>query len=199
MKVILTHNVPNLGKTGDVKDVATGYARNYLIPGGLAVKATAGALKEFRRLEAVQAGRAERLATRAEALAERLSTVTLFFEAKAGETGRLYGSITTADIAEALEREVGEKFDRRKNILSEPIRQIGRHVVSVRLSPDVVAEVRALVKPEGGELPEEALTEPADVSALEGGESHDDTSSEDVAPSERLDKPSLAGVPAEED
>jgi large subunit ribosomal protein L9 len=165
VKIILTSDVHNLGQAGDVKDVSAGYARNYLIPQGLALKATAGAMKGFQRRQATDASRAERLAERAEALAQRLSEVTLTFEAKAGEKGRLYGSITTADIAEALQREVGEKFDRRKNILSDPIRQVGRHVVSVRLSPDVVAEVKAVVKPEGGELPEEAPAEPAEEPA----------------------------------
>lgn len=88
--------------------------------------------------------------------------MTLTFQAKAGEKGRLYGSITTSDIADALEREVGEKFDRRKNILCDPIRQVGEHVIPVRLTTDVVAEVKVVVKPEGGELLEEEPA-PADV------------------------------------
>jgi large subunit ribosomal protein L9 len=162
VKIILTQEVTNLGKAGDIKNVSAGYARNYLIPNGLAVKATPGAVKEFERRQAADAGREERLAARAEALAGRLSEITLTFEAKAGETGRLYGSVTTADMAEALEREVGEKFDRRKNILSEPIRQVGKHTISVRLTADVVAEVQVVVKPEGGELPEEPLVETAE-------------------------------------
>nr|HID12616.1 50S ribosomal protein L9 [Anaerolineae bacterium] len=168
MKIILTRDVPNLGQAGDVKDVATGYARNYLIPKGLAVKATSGALKEFERRRAAEARRTERLAARAEALAQRLSSITLTFEAKAGEKGRLYGSITPADIAEALEREVGERLDRRKHILSEPIRQVGEHTVSVRLAADVVAEVKVMVKPEGGELLEVTPAEPAEEPTPEG-------------------------------
>jgi large subunit ribosomal protein L9 len=162
VKIILTRDVPNLGQAGDVKDVAVGYARNYLIPKGLAMKATSGALKEFERHQAAEKQREERLASRAGTLAQRLSEITLTFEAKASEKGRLFGSITTADIAEALEREAGEKFDRRKHILSEPIRQVGEHVVSVRLTADVVAEVRAVVKPEEGELPEAAPAEPVE-------------------------------------
>lgn len=165
MKIILTRDVPNLGQSGDVKDVATGYARNYLIPKGLAAKATTGALKEFKRQRVSVGHREERLAARAEALAQRLSGLTLTFEAKAGEKGRLYGSITSAGIAEALEREVGEKFDRRKHILCEPIRHVGEHVIPVRLAADVVAEIKVVVKPEGGELPEvtpaETVEEPA--------------------------------------
>ena len=165
MKIILTRDVPNVGHVGEVKEVAVGYARNYLIPKGLALKATAGAVREFERRQAADTGREERLAARAEVLAERLSEITLTFEAKAGEKGRLYGSITTADLAEALEREVGERFDRRKNILSDPLRQVGEHVVSVRLTPDLVTEVNVVVKPEGGELPEPATAEPVEEPA----------------------------------
>ena len=164
MKVILTREVHNLGQVGDVKDVATGYARNYLIPKGLAIKATAGALKEFERKQFAETRREERLATRAEALVQRLSQVTLTFEAKASEKGRLFGSITTADIAEALEREVEEKFDRRKHIISEPLRNVGEHVISVRLTSEIVAEVKAEVRPEGGELPEETPDESVEES-----------------------------------
>ena len=159
MKVILTHDVPNLGHAGDVKDVAAGYARNYLFREGLAVKASKGAITDFERRKVVDTRREEKMAARAEALAKRLEGITLTFEAKAGETGHLYGSITPTTIAEALEREVGEKFDRRKNILSEPLREVGKHTISVRLSADVVAEVKAVVKPEGEELPE---AEPAE-------------------------------------
>ena len=173
MKIILTRDVPNIGQAGDVKDVATGYARNYLIPRGLAMKATSGALKEFERHQDAEASREERLAARAEMLAQRLSGIVLTFEAKASGKGRLFGSITTADITKALEREVGEKFDRRKHILSEPIRQIGEHIVSVRLSADIVAEVKAVVKPEGGELPEAALDEPVDESAPEDNQTEE--------------------------
>ena len=165
MKIILTRDVHNLGLTGDVKEVATGYARNYLIPRGLAIKATPSALEEFERRQTAEARREERLSARAEVLAQRLSEVTLIFEAKASEKGRLFGSITTADIAEALERKIGEKFDRRKHIFSDPLRHVGEHFISVRLTSDVVAEVKAVVKPEGGELPvavpEESAEEPA--------------------------------------
>jgi large subunit ribosomal protein L9 len=163
VKVILTHDVPNLGHAGDVKDVAAGYARNYLFREGLAVKASKGAMKDFERRKVADVRREEKIAAKAEKLAEQLSGVTLTFEAKAGETGHLYGSITPAAIAEALEREVGEKFDRRKHILSEPLREVGKHTVSVRLSADVVAEVEVVVKPEGGELPEAEPEAPAEA------------------------------------
>lgn len=159
MKIILTRDVLNVGRAGDVKKVAAGYARNYLIPNGLAVLATPGALKEFKLRRSAEERREEKMAAHAEALAEQLSGVSLAFEAKAGEKGRLYGSITTAEIAEALERATGLEFDRRKQILSEPLREVGEHVISIRLSADVVAEVKATVRPEGGELPGEAEAE----------------------------------------
>jgi large subunit ribosomal protein L9 len=161
VKVILTHDVPNLGEAGDVQDVAAGYARNYLFREGLAVKATKGAMKEFERRIAADARREEKMAARAEALAKRLEGITLTFEAKAGETGHLYGSITPSAVAEALEREIGEEINRRKQILSDPLREVGEHAVLVRLSADVVAEVKVVVKPEGGELPLAETEEPA--------------------------------------
>ena len=177
MKIILTRDVHNLGEAGDVKTVAPGYARNYLIPKGLATKATPGAMKEFERDRDIEARREERLAARAEALVLRLNKVTLNFEAKASEKGRLFGSITTADIVEALNREVGEKFDRRKHILSEPIREVGEHAVSVRLTSEIVVEVKAVVTPEGGELPEPADEEPA---AEEPAPADDQTQAEEA-------------------
>jgi len=179
VKIILTRDVHNLGVTGDVKDVATGYARNYLIRRGLAIKATPSALEEFERRQTAEARREERLSARAEALAQRLREVTLIFEAKASEKGRLFGSITTADIAEALEREIGEKFDRRKHILSDPLRHVGEHFISVRLTSDVVAEVKAVVKPEGGELPAAVLEEPAEEPAPPNDRKQSDTQPEE--------------------
>jgi len=172
VKVILIHDVPNLGKAGAVKDVTAGYARNYLFREGLAVKASKGAMKDFERRRAADARREEKMAAHAEALAQKLSEITLTFEAKAGETGHLYGSITPSVIAEELERAVGEKFDRRKHILSDPLREVGKHTVSVRLSADVVAEVRVVVKPEGGELPQaETPVEPPSATTEESAES----------------------------
>ena len=179
MKVVLTQDVPNLGQPGDVKDVSAGYARNYLIPKGLAMKATAGVMKDFERRQAAESRREERLAARAESLAQRLSEVTLIFEAKASDKGRLFGSITTADITEALEREIGEKFDRRKHILSDPLRHVGEHFISVRLASDVVAEVKAVVKPEGGELPAAVPEEPAEEPALPNDRKQSDTQPEE--------------------
>ncbi len=155
MKIILKQDVPNVGQAGDVEEVADGYARNYLIPQGMAVKATAGALKDFEHRKKVQAGKHERMKRRAEALARRLTAQTLTFEVKTGETGQLYGSITNADIAEALEEAVGEEIDRRNIPLPEPIRTVGEHFVPVQLMEDVEPQVKVVIKPESGEWPED--------------------------------------------
>jgi large subunit ribosomal protein L9 len=165
VKVILTSDVPDVGEAGEIQKVADGYARNYLIPQGMAVKATSGAMKEFKRRQAAQAKKQERQEKRAERLTERLSATTLTFEAKAGPTGRLYGSVTKAEVTEALESELGESFDKREITLPEPIREVGEHFVSVRLMAGVEPQFRVLVKPEGGELPEtiEPEEEPAAV------------------------------------
>ena len=154
MKIILKEDVPNLGQEGDVEEVADGYARNYLIPQGMAIKATPGALKDFEHRQRIKAKKHERDKKRAEALARRLTAQTLTFDVKVGETGQLYGSITNVDIAEALEEAVGEEIDRRNIPLSEPIREVGEHFVSVHLMEDVEPQVRVVVKPESGEWPE---------------------------------------------
>ncbi len=159
MKVILKEDVPNLGERGDVAEVADGYARNYLIPQGMAMRATAGSLRDFQHRQEIQARKHERMKRRAEKLARHLTAQTLTFEVKTGETGQLYGSITNADIAEALEEQAGVEIDRRDIPLSEPIRQVGEHFVPIRLMEEVEPQVRVVVKPEGGELPVSAEPE----------------------------------------
>lgn len=148
MKVILIENVPGLGDRGEIKEVAPGYARNYLIPKGLAVVATPGAVQEWKARLAARAAREAREAQQAAELAERMSALTLTFRAKAGPTGRLYGSVTTAEIAERLGQELGVSIDRRK-ILSDPLREVGEHTVTVRLTHGVEAQVRVVVEAEG--------------------------------------------------
>jgi large subunit ribosomal protein L9 len=160
VKVILKEDVDNLGRAGDIKRVADGYARNYLIPQGMAVRATAGAMKDFEHRQKVQARKHERMKKRAETLAQRLTSHTLTFEVKTGETGQLYGSITNADIAEALERELDVEIDRRDIALSEPLRQVGEHFVPIHLMDEVEPQIQVIVKPEDGEWTPD--TEPAE-------------------------------------
>ena len=156
MKIILKQDVPNLGQQGDVKDVANGYARNFLIPQGMAVRATSGAMQDSEHRQKVQASKHQRIKKRAEAMARRLTSHTLTFEVKTGRTGQLYGSITNADIAEAIEEQVGEQIDKRDIPLARPIRQVGEHFVPIHLLDDVEPQIRIVVKPESGEWPEEA-------------------------------------------
>ena len=148
MKVLLTETVDNLGSAGEVKKVADGYARNFLIPKGLAVPATAGALKQAELRRQAEARRQQQEEAKGESLARTLSQVTLTFQAKAGETDKLYGSITNADIAEALERETGQAIDKRKVELEEPIRELGSYYVPIKLLPDLAPRVTVIVERE---------------------------------------------------
>ncbi|MCS7286667.1 MAG: 50S ribosomal protein L9 [Anaerolineae bacterium] len=148
MKVLLLANVKGLGKAGDIKDVADGYARNYLIPKGLAVPATPENLSRAEFKKRVQEEKMKRLAEDMHALAEFLSGMTLTFKVKAGEKDKLFGAVTTADIALALEKELGRPFDKHKIELEEPIKQLGIYNVPIRLMPGLVAQVRVVVEKE---------------------------------------------------
>lgn len=151
MRVLLLKDIKGLGKAGDIKAVADGYARNYLLPRGLAVVATPGAIRRTEVQKAIEEQRQKRVRTDSSALAERLSEITLNFKVKAGERGRLYGSITTADVAAAIEEQTGQAVDKRKVLLDEPIRLLGTHKVPVRLWPGLTAEVTVEVEQESGE------------------------------------------------
>ena len=154
MKVMLLKDVYKLGRAGDVKKVADGYARNYLLPQGLAVLATTGAVKQSDRIRTAATAERTRLNEELGALAERLNGLKLSFPAKAGETGKLYGSVTTGMIAVALEKALGTPVDKRQ-IDSQPIKALGVHPARVRLTMDLVPEVTILVHREG-EAPETA-------------------------------------------
>ena len=153
MQVILVQNVPGLGDIGDVKSVADGYARTYLIPRGLAKVATEGELKQVKQHKRTAAKRAVEEMADAQAVAERLSKMTLVFTARAGEGTKLYGSITSAQIADKIGEELGRDFDRRKIHLDESLRQLGTHQVPVRLMADIVPTVTVVIEREG-EAPE---------------------------------------------
>lgn len=133
MKILLKRDVPNLGKAGEVKTVADGYARNYLIPRGMAVIATQGALKQAKLKQQVEAQRQAHFQQEAQKLATAFRGLTLTFQVRAGENEQLYGSITNADIAQALEKQVGRAIDRRKIELERPIRRLGSYRVPIRL------------------------------------------------------------------
>lgn len=148
MNVLLKKDVEGLGHAGDIKKVADGYARNYLIPRGLAVPADKGVSKQVEQLKAAAERRHQREQQAATALAEQLSSLTLTFKARAADSDRLFGSITAADIALALEQATGREVDKRLVQLEHPIRQLGTHKVPVRLMAGVVPEVTVVVERE---------------------------------------------------
>ena len=137
MKVILQKTVERLGDPGDVADVADGYARNFLIPRGLAVRAEKGAVRHAESLTRAHRSRTKAQKGEFEAIAARIIQTPVVVTARAGEEGKLFGSVTAADIAEALSAETGVAVDRRDIHLDEPIRSVGTHEVTIHLHPEV--------------------------------------------------------------
>jgi len=145
MKVILLQNVEGLGQVGDMKDVANGYARNYLLPRRLAAGATPSLIANREQRIAAEKRRLEKQAEQNRQMAERLGQITLTFKAKVGTQGRLYGSITSQDIATALRDAENITIDRRTIDLSEPIRSLGTFSVPVKISTGVEPKVTVSV------------------------------------------------------
>ncbi len=144
MEIILRQAVENLGKPGDVVKVKPGYARNYLLPHGLAYEATPGNLKRIQQERArLEAAENERR-TAASTLAERLEQVSLTFSARVGEEGKLFGSVTAADLAQQLETQ-GFHIEKRQIDLHEPIKALGIYRIPIRLHADVKPEIRVWV------------------------------------------------------
>ena len=141
MKMILRKEVPSLGNYGDVVKVTTGYARNYLIPKGIAVEATSGNLKQFEAEKGAYLRKEVDRKKKAEALKGGIESVTLSFARKAGDDERLFGSVTSHDIEEALKAK-GFEVERKEIALKEPIKTIGLHTVTVKLHSEVSADVR---------------------------------------------------------
>ncbi len=148
MKVYLKKDVENLGQAHEVHDVAAGYARNYLIPQGIAVVATPGQVKVAQEHARSQQARLQRIQFQSQQLAERIASQPLNFTVKAGDKGRLYGSITSADVAEAIEQAVGTEIDKRAVVLDRPIRELGIHSVALKLDGGVQGQVQVVVEAE---------------------------------------------------
>ena len=146
-QVILLKDVGELGKKGDVVDVAKGYLRNYLIPRKLAIPATGGALRDVEQKKVSEQKKVAAEEASARALAERLTTAPVVLTAKVGDQGRLYGSITSGDIAEQLSAQLGQPIDKRRIELDEPIRHLGTFQVTIRLHRAVSAAVKVDVQP----------------------------------------------------
>jgi large subunit ribosomal protein L9 len=141
MRVLLRSDISGVGKKGDIVDVARGFARNYLLPTGSALLATGGVEAQAASMRKARALRDAHDKESAEAVARVLGAAAVTITARAGAEGRLFGSVTTTDIAEAVEAQTGVVVDRRKLHLAEPIKSVGTHVVPVRLHADVDAEL----------------------------------------------------------
>ncbi len=166
MQVVLREDVESLGLRGEVVNVARGYARNYLLPRGMAQLATPGLLKELERRDALRSRHEAQTSDEAQAIATRLEAAELRFDVKAGPTGSLFGSVTATNVADRLWDEMKIRIDRRKLDVGT-IKRIGRYTIPVAVFGDVTAELRLLVVPEGGELPPDEEIAAADAAEAE--------------------------------
>ncbi len=182
MKIVLRQDVPKVGEAGSVQTVSNGYARNYLIPQGLAVVATSGELKMAANNQAVKDRKIARQEESLRSLSDKIDGQRLIFTAKAGEQGRLYGSITSSDVAVALAAQISEEIDRRRVVLEDPLRTLGEHTVTVhlvgRLRPQITVVIEA-DKTDEAEEKTEASAEPADedANAVSADDSREDAAS----------------------
>jgi len=140
MKVILKEDVKKIGSMGQIVTIADGFARNYLVPKGLAVEANIKNMKSLEHAKKVIQEKAKKVKASVQDFADRLSKISLVIKAKAGEEGKLFGSVTTMDIAEQLKSK-GIEIDKKKISLDEPIKRIGTYAVSVRLHPEVDTQI----------------------------------------------------------
>ncbi len=166
MKVLLTKDVFKLGRAGDIKKVADGYGRNFLMPQGLAILATPGASKQAERIRIKAAEQRTALNEELSGLAEQIRELHLLFPAKAGETDTLYGSITTQQVADAMAEEIGFNI-KRQQLEAQPIRTLGDHTVAARLTMDLVPEFTVTVYREGEAIPGSKEAAAAEAAAEE--------------------------------
>jgi large subunit ribosomal protein L9 len=167
MKVLLLQDVYNLGRAGDIKKVANGYGRNYLVPQGLAVLATAEAVAMADKIGEEANQRRSVLNDQMSIVADKFSDLKLLFSARAGETGKLYGSVTTQMIADKLNEELSLTLDKRQ-IDAEPLRQLGMHSVKARLTVDIIPQFSVVVYREG-EAPENYMVAAEELAQLAAG------------------------------
>ena len=168
MKILLLKDVYHLGHAGDIKKVADGYGRNYLIPQGYAVLATAGTMKQAETIRAKAEVVRKQLNNEMSAVAERINNSWITFASKAGETGKLYGSITYQMVAEKISEKAGIEIDKRM-IDIQPIRTLGEHKAHIRLTIDIVPVINVLVHREG-ETPNVGGSEEAETVVEEAAE-----------------------------
>ena len=144
MKVVLKEDIKNLGKMGQVVDVTDGYARNYLVPRGLAVEANTKNIKSLEHEQRIIQEKAKKIKNSLQDLSNKISAMTLVIKANAGEEGKLFGSVTTMDIAELLQKE-GIEIDKKKISLDEPIKRLGSYSVNVKLHPEILTQLKVEV------------------------------------------------------
>ena len=199
MEVVLRQDVDSLGLRGDVVNVARGYARNFLLPRGLAEVASPGLKREIERRDAQRARHEAKSVDEARAIAGRLDALELRFDVTAGPTGSLFGSVTATNVADRLWEQEKLRVDRRK-LQMDTIKRIGRYTVAFEVFPDVIAELKLVVAPEGEELPpaeelaaleaqevaeaEAAAAKPAEVEYLPEPEESAETPAEAAAAAE---------------
>lgn len=174
MRIVFLEEVPGSGRIGEIKNVADGFARNYLLPRGLAAPATPEVVRRAEAKAVRENRRQEGLDAEARSLAEKLVGATFRMDVRAGEQGRLYGSVTSGDIAEQVSKLVGQEFDRHQVELAEPLKELGSFEVKLRLSRNVVQPVTVIVAREGEELPAPGAAAEAET----GGEAEAETGSE---------------------
>ncbi|NSW51908.1 MAG: 50S ribosomal protein L9 [Anaerolineae bacterium] len=185
MKILLLKDVYKLGRAGDVKKVANGYGRNFLLPKGLAVLATETALSKVATIREEASKERAILNKEMEGVAAQLTGLKLYFPAKAGDTGKLYGSITTHMIADAINAKVGSDVVNHHIIDSQPIRSLGEHTVIVRLTMDLTPEIEILVHREG-ETPQQAILQAAEPEVAQSEQELDsaEQAAVEIAPEE---------------
>ncbi len=160
MKVLLIKDVYKLGRAGDVKKVADGYGRNFLIPQGMAVLATPGAMQTAERIRQKATDRRTLLNDEMSVVAEALKKIQISFGARAGETGKLYGSITSQEVVDAIHQKSGITI-RRQQLDMQPLRTLGEHIIRIRLTMDLIPELKVTVYREGEAEPSLPIEEPA--------------------------------------
>lgn len=145
MKVVLTQDVKDLGKKGELVNASDGYARNFLFPRKLAVEATTGKLKEIEDKKASEKNRKEKELSSAKELADKLSKLEIVFRTKAGENGKLFGSITAKDVAEAIKSQHKTEVDKKKVVMHDAIKALGTYQVEIKVYPEVSAKISVKV------------------------------------------------------
>jgi large subunit ribosomal protein L9 len=204
VQVVLRQDVDSLGLRGEVVNVARGYARNFLLPRGLAEPATPGLVRELERRDAIRARHEAQTVEEAQAIAKRLEAAELRFDVSAGPTGSLFGSVTATNVADKLWEDHKVRVDRRK-VSMDSIKRIGRYTVPIDLFGDVTAELRIVVVPEGGELPSEeelaqaAAAEQAEAAAEAGEQEVAEQAVADAIASQDVEEAEADTAAAEED